>query len=276
RQRDDLTFESVVPSLRNEAGAGLVFKSCTWFSTYRIHHRGAAHLRAGRCFLLGDAAHIHSPVGGQGMNTGIGDAVNLAWKLAAVLRGRAPERLLDSYEPERIGFARRLVATTDRVFQFVTKTGPLAAYVRVHVAPRVISSAFRARAVRRFLFRTVSQTAITYRASQLSEGRAGQVHGGDRLPWMQSSPDNFAPLESLDWQAHVYGTPTPGLSATCAARELPLHVFAWTPAAASAGLARDALYLVRPDGYVALADPSQSPAGLERYLDDRGVRLKKS
>ena len=94
-----------------------------WFSTYRVHHRVAGHFCVGRAFLLGDAAHIHSPVGGQGMNTGIGDAVNLAWKLAAVLHGQAEASLLDSYEPERIAFARRLVATTDRAFTAVTSSG---------------------------------------------------------------------------------------------------------------------------------------------------------
>src|SRR5260370_20307152 len=81
-----------------------------WFSTYRVHHRVADHFRKGRSFLLADAAHIHSPVGGQGMNTGIGDAVNLAWKLAAVVRGRANASILDSYAPERIAFSRRLGA----------------------------------------------------------------------------------------------------------------------------------------------------------------------
>jgi 2-polyprenyl-6-methoxyphenol hydroxylase-like FAD-dependent oxidoreductase len=81
-----------------------------WFSTYRVHHRVAHHFREGRALLPGDAAHIHSPVGGQGMNTGIGDAVNLAWKLAAVLKEGAPDNLLDTYEPERIAFARLLVA----------------------------------------------------------------------------------------------------------------------------------------------------------------------
>ena len=91
-----------------------------WFSTYHVHHRVTEHFRKGRAFLLGDAAHIHSPAGGQGMNTGIGDAINLSWKLATVLAARAPDSLLDSYEAERIGFARRLVATTDRVFSFVT------------------------------------------------------------------------------------------------------------------------------------------------------------
>jgi 2-polyprenyl-6-methoxyphenol hydroxylase-like FAD-dependent oxidoreductase len=87
-----------------------------WLSTYRVHHRVARHFRRGRIFLAGDAAHIHSPVGGQGMNTGIGDAVNLAWKLASVVAGEAAPALLDSYEPERIAFARRLVTSTDRAF----------------------------------------------------------------------------------------------------------------------------------------------------------------
>ena len=102
-----------------------------WFSTYHVHHRVAAHFQKGNIFLLGDAAHIHSPVGGQGMNTGIGDAVNLAWKLAAVLRGVSPRSLLNTYEPERIAFARRLVATTDRAFVFVSARGPIATQVRL-------------------------------------------------------------------------------------------------------------------------------------------------
>ena len=231
-----------------------------WFSTYHVHHRVASRFRSGRLFLLGDAAHIHSPVGGQGMNTGIGDAINLAWKLAAVIRNRAPMRILDTYEPERIGFARRLVGTTDRVFQFVTKSGPLAAFVRTRVAPYVIGAAFRFLPVRRFMFRTVSQTAINYRDSALSEGHAGKLHGGDRLPWI-SDPDNFAPLRSLDWQMHVYGSANRKLIASCESRGIPVHVF---PAN---DFARDASFLIRPDGYIGLAG-----AALGQYLDSRELR----
>ena len=97
-----MKFDDVVPSLRSEAGAGSRFKACTWFSTYRIHHRAPSRFRDRRCFLLGDAAHIHSPVGAQGMNTGLQDAYNLAWKLALVVKGQADAALLDSYEEERI------------------------------------------------------------------------------------------------------------------------------------------------------------------------------
>jgi len=234
-----------------------------WFSTYHVHHRVTDRFRAGRAFVLGDAAHIHSPVGAQGMNTGIGDAVNLAWKLAMVVRGASDARLLDTYETERIAFARRLVATTDRGFTFASSDGPLARFVRVGVVPRLVPALMSIEAVRRYFFRTLSQTMIEYRASALSAGSAGRVHGGDRLPW---AGDNFAPLASLRWQAHVYGTAQRPLIDACRKLDLPLHVFPWTERAAHAGLARDALYLVRPDGYVGLADASASPARLEDYV----------
>src|ERR1700740_1547345 len=106
-----------------------------WFSTYHVHHRLTQHFRKGRAFLIGDAAHIHSPAGGQGMNTGIGDAINLAWKLAAVVKGRASDSLLDSYEAERIGFAARLGATSDRVFSLATAEGRIADILRTRIAP---------------------------------------------------------------------------------------------------------------------------------------------
>ena len=269
--REDLGWEDV--HKRAVATLGLDVRRVNWFSTYRVHHRVANRFRVRRCFLLGDAAHIHSPVGGQGMNTGIGDAINLSWKLAMVLRGQADESILDSYEEERIAFARRLVSTTDRVFQLATRSGPLADRART-LAPLMISALFRLPAARRILFRIVSQIAIEYRAGALSAGRAGGVHGGDRLPWVQpqpGEPDNFAPLASLRWQVHVCGAAAPGLARACAARDLPLHVFRFGPAARRAGMLRNALYLVRPDGYVALADPSASAARLEQYFEGRGL-----
>ncbi len=247
-----------------------------WFSTYRVHHRVADRFRKGRAFLLGDAAHIHSPVGAQGMNTGIGDAVNLAWKLAAVLQRRADASLLDSYEPERIGFARRLVATTDRAFTGVTSSGAIARLMRLHVVPLVIPRVFAIKTARRYMFRTVSQTVVNYRGSRLSEGRAGTVHGGDRLPWVKTDvngvdADNFTPLTTLEWQAHVYGDATPEIRAVCEDRKLSLHVFGWRPEMSRAGLRRNAVYLVRPDGYVGLADPDGSATSVTSYLDARAL-----
>jgi hypothetical protein len=243
-----------------------------WFSTYRVHHRVAGHFRMGRAFLLGDAAHIHSPVGGQGMNTGIGDAVNLAWKLAAVLHGHAEASLLDSYEPERIAFARRLVATTDRAFTAVTSSSALARLIRLHIVPLLLAPIYRSTAARRLMFRTVSQTAVNYRESSLSEGRAGAVYGGDRLPWVKSAlngSDNFAVLSSLAWQVHVYGEANPEMRRLCDERALPLHVFPWHPEVGRTGLRRNAVYLVRPDGYVAVANSEGRAAAVTSYLDAR-------
>lgn len=240
-----------------------------WFSTYRVHHRVAEHFRKGRAFLLGDAAHIHSPVGGQGMNTGIGDAVNLAWKLSAVLHGRAAPSILDSYEPERIAFARRLVTTTDRAFSLVTSSSWSARRFRLDVIPLVVPSLFKIRAVRRFMFHTVSQISVSYRDSPLSAGRAGAVHGGDRLPWISlgENLDNFAPLASLGWQVHVYGRPQPAVETLCRERGLPLHAFPWHPALRASGLGRDAVYVVRPDGYVGFASENADVASVGAYLD---------
>jgi 2-polyprenyl-6-methoxyphenol hydroxylase-like FAD-dependent oxidoreductase len=249
-----------------------------WFSTYRVHHRVAGQFAKGRAFLLGDAAHVHSPVGGQGMNTGIGDAVNLAWKLAAVLHGRANPTLLDSYEPERIAFARRLVATTDRAFTGVTSSGAIARAVRLDVAPLLLPLLFRYATLRRLMFRTVSQTSIHYRESSLSQGAAGKVHGGDRLPWVKlhvdGLEDNFTPLNSLDWQVHAYGEASSELVAACAGHKLPLHVFPWSGNMAEAGLGRNAAYLVRPDGYVALADPAGSAVTITSYLNSHELLLR--
>jgi hypothetical protein len=245
-----------------------------WFSTYRVHHRVASAFRVGHAFLLGDAAHIHSPVGGQGMNTGIGDAVNLAWKLAAVVQGKGTEDLLDSYEEERMPFARTLVKTTDRIFELATASGAIANGIRLDVLPHVLAGLSHSASVRRLLFKTISQTRIHYRHSRLSEGRAARIRGGDRLPWVSyGDHDNFDPLTSLGWQVHVYGEAASDLRRACEARNVPVHAFPWDAGAATAGLARGAVYLVRPDGYVAMAAlPALAPSSFERYFGGHGIR----
>ena len=202
------------------------------------------------------------------MNTGIGDAVNLAWKLAWVLQGRADVSILESYEPERIAFAQRLVKTTDQAFTAVTSSRPLARFVRLNLVPALAPLLFPFPPMARLLFRTVSQTNVNYRGSPLSEGRAGSVHGGDRLPWVKIGDiDNFAPLKSLDWQVHVYGEAANGLQKICSDRVLPLHPFPWCPEMASAGFLRNAAYLVRPDGYIARAEPASRAGRIADYLD---------
>jgi hypothetical protein len=260
REHKALTWDDVSKSVIERLG--ITVEKVNWFSTYHVHHRVASAFRAGRAFLLGDAAHIHSPVGGQGMNTGIGDAINLAWKLAWVLRGGADPVVLDTYECERRAFACRLVATTDRAFTFITQDGPIARFVRLHVAPRLIPALLATQAGQRLMFRTISQTGINYRGCSLSAGIAGPLHGGDRLPWVRlgmptdAFRDNFEPLRSVAWQMHVYGEASEEVVRYCSERRFKLHVFAWRPAMDAAGFVPNAIYLVRPDGYIASASTS--------------------
>jgi hypothetical protein len=110
---------------------------------------------------------------------------------------------------------------------------------------------------------------INYRDSDWSTGRAGEVHGGDRLPWVKTA-DNFGPLTNPCWQVHVYGQASPELTDWCKTHGLPLHVFEWRDEHTAAGFSRNALYLVRPDTYVALAEISGSPKAVEIYFKDRG------
>lgn len=266
QRAESLTFDDVGHAAI--ASVGLQVEKVHWFSTYRVHHRVTDHYRRGRSFLVGDAAHVHSPAGGQGMNTGIGDAINLAWKLAAVLQHGAPDSLLDSYEAERRAFALKLVETTDRLFSFVTADGSFADFVRTRIAPVLAPLAYGVDALREYAFRMLSQTMISYHEGPLGEGQAGAVRGGDRLPWVRTD-DNHGPLADIAWQVHVYGDgdSAPGeLAAWCASRGIALHRFAFGPAHEAAGLARGAAYLIRPDSYVACADLQARSGVLQAYL----------
>jgi 2-polyprenyl-6-methoxyphenol hydroxylase-like FAD-dependent oxidoreductase len=272
-QREKLGFEDIRAQV--EPLLGIKVKQVNWFSTYRVQHRVADKFRVGRAFLVGDAGHIHSPAGGQGMNTGIGDAVNLGWKIAHVLQNRAGTSILDTYEPERIGFARSLVSTTDRVFTGLVGDGVVGEFTRKIVAPLVFGVVTRFSLGRHAIFRTISQTRIHYPDSPISQGAAGDVHGGDRLPWTgPHAPDNFEPLRSLDWQAHVYGEVDEDLQAACRALHLSLHVFPWNEGIRDAGLMRDALYLVRPDGYIALASFEQRVSRLRTFVEQFRLRFQ--
>ncbi|KHN96009.1 monooxygenase, FAD-binding protein [Metarhizium album ARSEF 1941] len=246
-----------------------------WFSTYRVHHRVADHFRKGRAFLLGDAAHVHSPAGGQGMNTGIGDSINLAWKMAAVLAGDAEDGLLDTYQEERARFANRLVSTTDRAFTLATAEGTVARFIRTKGIPVLVPMLLSCRAVRRFMFRTLSQITLNYCGMSLASGRVGRLEGGQRLPWVVvDGISNYESLASMKWQVHVYGTATDTLLTWCHDHGLGLTAFEWTPEYASAGLTRDVVCILRPDGYVAMIQSGVDVSAIERYFERRQIRLR--
>jgi len=269
---ESLTFNDV--SDRAIGHMKVEVKKLNWFSTYRVHHRVTEHFRKGRVFLLGDAAHIHSPAGGQGMNTGIGDAINLAWKLKAVLGGTASDALLDTYETERKAFALKLVATTDKAFTLATAEGHVADFIRTRIIPLVLPTLFRFEAARDFMFSAVSQILVNYRDSAISAGKVGHIRGGDRLPWAPvPGADNFDAFRTIGWQLHVYGAPSAALSEWCKSNNLRLCVFPWQEAYEKSALSNNAMYLLRPDTYVALAAQEQDPEILGAYFSNRDLSL---
>lgn len=272
KDQSDVTFEDVASETMKTMG--LQVNKVNWFSTYRIHHRVAEVFRKDRAFLVGDAAHIHSPAGGQGMNTGIGDAINLAWKLTAVLKGKAESSLLDSYEAERRAFACTLVATTDRFFNAVVSEGYIAKFIRTWLVPFVMPFLISFDTFKHNAFRRVSQITLNYRGQALSAGSAGDVHGGDRIPWAPvGEVDNFESLKDITWQVHVYGDVKEELTEWCQSKSIPLHGFSWDEKYQAVGLGRDAAYLIRPDTYVAVAEPSGLPENFDEYLKGINVQL---
>jgi len=284
RGRDDVAFDEVIPSIRGEAGSALSFGDCSWFSTYRIHHRAAARFRDRHCFLLGDAAHIHSPVGAQGMNTGLQDAYNLGWKLALVVQGKADAALLDSYEAERIPVARRLLETTDRAFRIVVSDSALAGLLRTQVLARIAAFAMRRERIQRFAFRIVSQTGIQYRDSPLSDATdrlpGAPPRAGDRFPWLRLKLRGDGPIEDLfqsldDTRFHLFAFGQPASLGTMSALGDLLQVHAIPDDSgndaelARARIPRPSFYLLRPDGYIGLCGTGIDAAAVSRYIAER-------
>ncbi|MVN21259.1 FAD-dependent monooxygenase [Mucilaginibacter arboris] len=185
--REEVSFADIEPDLSKALPADLSIKTCHAFSIYKLHHRMAENFRDKRSFLIGDAAHIHSPAGGQGMNTGLQDAYNLAWKLAGVINNIYKPVILDSYIDERMPVAKKLLATTDKLFNVINSQNVLNRFFRNHIFPKLISYFWKRESFREFGFKTISQIGIDYRSSKinLNLSKAGNVKAGDRLPFIK-------------------------------------------------------------------------------------------
>jgi 2-polyprenyl-6-methoxyphenol hydroxylase-like FAD-dependent oxidoreductase len=273
-------------------GGTLRLRDTVWHTYFRLHHRQAVRYRAGRVFLAGDAAHVHSPAGAQGMNTGIQDAWNLGWKLALVDQGVADEALLDSYQPERWPIGRLVLRFTDRATALATADTPVVRVIRTQMAPRFLAIVLRLPRLRAFGFRTVSQLRINYRGSPaVDEGEPGLRRGpraGDRLPDAHIIEDGrerrlhdavATPIYQLllcgpaaswddDQLAHLSERYAGLVAVHRIAREATAGVLLDDRGEAFArlGVEHAAHYLVRPDGHIAYRSGATGLDGLERYL----------
>ena len=248
--RPDPTVADCQAMVDRRAGGGFRVTDPVWLTNFRINERKVSDYRRGRIFLMGDAAHIHSPAGGQGMNTGIQDAINLAWKLAMVTNGQAGAILLDSYGPERSAVGEMVLRNATRLTDLATLTHPAAQAAR-NLALRV---PFGFHAVQDRMATAMSEIGIAYAGSPLSSG----------------------PLAGRRWAPEHYDGPPPGL-----ARE-PRFVLYAADGGKGAALAarfpslleskrrtpkdRNQLLIIRPDGYIGFSASDRAWIEAERYL----------
>ncbi len=180
------SFDQIEPIIKEQLEEPVQFSDVTWFSEYNIQHRCLEHFIKGVVFFAGDAAHMHSPAGGQGMNAGLGDAYNIAWKLALVIKGFAHPCLLDTYEQERLPFAKSLMASTDRAFGMLTSTKWFYRLLRLGLLPKLVPLVLRIKSFRHKAFRSVSQTGNKYINSDLTINRTLDpltIKAGERFPY---------------------------------------------------------------------------------------------
>jgi FAD binding domain-containing protein len=254
--RPDPTLADTQAMLDRRAGAGMRVTDPVWLTTFRINERKVSEYRYGRVFLMGDAAHIHSPAGGQGMNTGMQDAINLAWKLAMVVHNQAGTVLLDSYSPERTAVGNMVLRNATRLTDMGTLQNPVAQVAR-NLAMRFL---FGFHAVRDRLATTMSEIEIAYANSPLSKGK----HAGDR--WAPEHYDGPPPGSGSEPRFVLY-TADAEKGAALASRFPSLL----EPAPRKPDHPYLLLLIVRPDGYIGFSSGDADWGDIdwseaERYL----------
>jgi 2-polyprenyl-6-methoxyphenol hydroxylase-like FAD-dependent oxidoreductase len=224
-----------------------------WLTRFKIHQRLADQYRAGRVLLAGDAAHLHSPLGGQGLNLGVQDAVNLGWKLAAEIQGWAPPGLLDTYESERRPHAAQVLRATDRATSLATTSSPLLGGAR-RAALRLATPAAR---------RRTAELAAGLRLAYPPAGAPASAHAGRRLPDRIISRHEAPPARLYelmrDGRFLLLDSTAEGTAAALAEGWASRVCTVRTPAPLP-GFPEAAVLLARPDGYLAWTAPATSPA----------------
>ena len=256
--RVDPTLEEVQAIVDRRGPGGVRLSNPIWLAAFRINERKVRDYNRGQVFLAGDAAHIHSPAGGQGMNTGMQDAFNLSWKLAMVARGACKPSLLDSYSIERSAVGDAVLRNASRMTDAAVLHNPLAQAVR----NKIVHFALDLPRVQHRVAQTLAEIEITYTRSPLTVAASGteSIRGapaaGER--WLSTQAD-LSPIGS----GRVPGFTLigdPGVTQSLA-EQFPKLI-----AGTALGPFDDALWLVRPDGYVGLTSRSGDQEAVRRYL----------
>ncbi|AFZ31993.1 Pentachlorophenol monooxygenase [Gloeocapsa sp. PCC 7428] len=273
----EVLFDAVEPKVKQLVQLPLEITALHWFSTYKVHTRRAETFSVGRCFLAGDAAHIHTPAGGQGMNTGIQDVYNLAWKLAFVLRGNAQNSLLATYNEERLANAKRLLQTTDQFFDVAASDRWYFRFFRDNILPRLAGLVTQFSGAKEFLFPMVSQIGLDYRDSSLSQhqqDRHFEVKAGDRIPYFLVNGENiYDQLRNPKFHLLVFSDGQQDYEGLKLELEteygdfIDFHVIPLYPRVVEIfGSNQLFKVLLRPDHYIALLSPDCSLDDIKAYL----------
>ncbi|MBA3712516.1 MAG: FAD-dependent monooxygenase [Pyrinomonadaceae bacterium] len=279
KDEGEILYEEIEGRIKEEAEIALEISRVNWFSTYKVHTRHVNKFSEGRCFLAGDSAHIHTPAGGQGMNTGIQDAYNLAWKIALVLKGDADEQILETYNEERLPNAERLAGTTDSMFNLAAGSDWLLNLIRTTVFPPMAKFILSFDVVKARFFPLISQIGITYRDGFLSDhGGDGEfdVKAGDRMPYFLV--DGKSIYDKLREPKFHLLTFSDGRSDYQATRDeveseyahlIDYHVVPLYPHVAEVfGASKPFNALLRPDNYIGFISQETSLDGLRAYLNE--------
>jgi 2-polyprenyl-6-methoxyphenol hydroxylase-like FAD-dependent oxidoreductase len=283
QEAGEILYEEIEQRIKAEAEIELDISHVNWFSVYKVHSRHVNKFSEGRCFLAGDAAHIHTPAGGQGMNTGIQDAYNLAWKLAFVLKGAASQRILESYNEERLENARRLLETTDRMFNLAAGSDWFLNVIRTTIFPPLAKYILGFETVKKRFFRLISQTGISYREGSLSrhgKTKEFEVEAGDRMPYFRLDGKSiYDRLREPKFHLLTFSDGVTDYHATGAEIERDLaplvdyHVIPLYPHVAEIfGTTEPFNVLLRPDNYIGFISRETASSELRAYLNETIAR----
>ena len=290
KRKDTLTFDDVEKHFSDRIRMETKLYDPEWFSVFYSRQHHATTFQEDKCFLIGDAAHIHSPVGAQGMNTGLQDAFNLSWKLAFVLKEMPNHAILNTFTKERLPVAKNTARTTDHIFNMLTSESLINKTFRAYLFPFIIKTFFpiieKRNLISHYIFKSVSQTGIHYRESTLSYKPsisffpAFNLRPGDRLPYLLINENG----NNINIQEKVKAT---GFHLFIFSKNLPSDVFVKKiekyrnvltseiilkseqnkSLCKSIGIKQKGFLLVRPDLHIAFQSDTLNFKQLEKYLD---------
>jgi hypothetical protein len=290
-----IKFEDVEKNLHLWTKMNFTPEDNEWFSVSHSHQKYAGSIMIGNCFLTGDAAHVNTPVGAQGMNTGLQDAFNLAWKLAYVIKLRAKPELLNTYSAERSGISKGFARYADVVFKMVTSTNSIGKYFLIHLMKLFFGEIFplfeKRKSFRQKFFKSISQIDIHYHDSILSltESEEYFLHGapqtGDRLPYVEFShkgehTTNYKILNPVCFNLLVFANALPSEIKKIAEHySLTVTLIPKLPETKSIynklWITRSGFFLIRPDMHIAMQSANMNTRHLKQYLNQFMIENQK-